>query len=164
MSDRGKTEILAAIFKPAIRAIHPPERMQRARRVEAAITEDGRVSDYALSGMLGHLVATWFISGTQSVANTVGMEYRVGADGVIERFDIRVKTAPTGQALKVRINRNGVALVTATIAAGSTSTGLPVNAACNAGDVLTIDVTQVGSGTAGSSLTASATMREERGN
>ena len=159
---RGNTERLAVALRPLVEAVHPPEAIKRFRRTDAAITDDGRVSSYALRGSIRH-AAQWYISGARSVANNISMEYRVPADGRIERFDVLLKTAPTGADFKCRLNRNGIAMGTATIEAGETSGGIPINEACSAGDILTIDVTQVGSGTAGSSLSAFATHREEGG-
>jgi hypothetical protein len=159
---RGNTEQLAVLLRPVTEAIHPPESMKRKRRTDAALQDDGRVSPYALSGAIHH-AAQWFVSGTRSVADNIGMEYRVPADGRLERFDVRLKTAPSGADFKCRLNRNGIAIGTATIAAGATTGGIALNEACNAGDILTIDVTQVGSGTAGANLSAACTHREERG-
>lgn len=159
---RGNTERIAALLAPAIRAIHTPEAVRRAKRVEAAIADDGSLSDYAANSSLGHGVATWYISGTIATGNQQGMIFRVPADGRITRFDLNIKTAPTGADLKVRLRRNNIVMTTATIPASSTSGGFAVNLAINAGNTLTIDVTQVGSSVAGSNLTISVTYREER--
>lgn len=161
--ERGNTERLAAMLRPVARAIHRPEDIRRQRRVDAAITDDGRASGYALAGSLGRLAATWYVAGTLAVTTNAGLEYRVPADGVIERFDCSVKTAPTGQAVKVRLRRSGQTVATATIPAGAKTGGTAVLAACSAGDVLTIDVAQVGSGTAGANLSVTCAHREERG-
>jgi hypothetical protein len=154
---------LAAILAPAVRAIHPPESMQRMRRTDLAVGDDGRATPYALGASLGHLVASWYISGALTVAANQNMQYRIAADGVIERFDVNVKTAPTGADLVAQLNLNGVSLGTATIADGETSGYLALDEACLAGDLLTIDITQIGSTVAGSNLSATATYREERG-
>lgn len=158
----ANTQRLAAILKPAVRAMAPPDEMSRKRRVDLAVGEDGRATPYAVSGVLGHNVAQWFISGTLATGNTQGIQYRVPADGVLERFDAIVKTAPTGADLLVRLRQAGHALVTVTIPAGTTSAGIGVNQAVSAGDILTLDITQVGSSVAGSNLSAFATCREER--
>ena len=74
--------------------------------------------------------------------------------GTFTAIYARVKTAPTGQALNVRVDKNGVSAGTVSIAAGSTndsSTGLSIS--YNAGDYFNIDVTQVGSTVSGSALT-----------
>lgn len=157
-----RTEHLAQKLMPAVRAMHPPAAMRRARRVEAAIDDEGRLSDYGARTALAMSALTWFTGGARSVANNISTEFRVPTDGRIERFDIRLKTGPSGSAFKCRLNRNGVAIATATIADGAIAGGVVLSEACNAGDILTIDVTQVGSGTAGSNLTASASYREER--
>ena len=159
---RGSTERLATILAPAIAALNPPAEMKRKRRVDAAITDEGKASDHALSGSLGHFAASWYLSGTLATGNNLSSEYRVPADGVLERFDCRVKTAPTGADLKARLRLAGTAIATVVIAAGTTTGGVPVNQAVSAGDVLTIDVTQVGATVAGANLSAAATIREER--
>jgi hypothetical protein len=77
----------------------------------------------------------------------------ISRPGVLNTVTIRVGTAPTGAALNVTVKRNGVSVATPTIAASGTSgsvTGL--NIAVAAGDVFTVDITQVGSTVAGSDL------------
>jgi hypothetical protein len=71
-----------------------------------------------------------------------------------------VKTAPTGQAIIVDVNKNGTTIFTTQgnrpqIAAGSTTgdSGTPDVTSLAEGDKITIDVDQVGSGTAGVDLT-----------
>lgn len=157
------TNSLAAILAPAVRAIHTPEAMQRLRRVDLAVTDDGRSSDYALPTLIGHLVADWYIVGTLVVGTTQNKQYRIAVDGTIERFDLNVKIAPVGADLIAQLNQNGVSLGTATIADGTLAGSLALDAPCVAGDLLTIDITQIGSTVAGSSLSAFATYREERG-
>jgi hypothetical protein len=154
---------LASMLAPAIEAIHPPEAMKRQRRTDLAIGQDGRATVYALGSSLGHLVASWYLTGSQVVGNTQNIEHRIAADGTLERFDVKVKTAPVGADLKIRLNQNGISLGTATITDGELIGSLSLDEACNAGDLLTIDVTQIGSTTAGSNLSAFATYREERG-
>jgi hypothetical protein len=161
MSDRRAVRV--AKMLPALRAIHPPDAMQRMRRTDLAVGNDGRATPYALGASLGHLSTDWYISGTLATGTAQNKQARIVADGVIERLDITVKTAPTGADLIVQLNQNGVALGTATIAAGDTSGFLALDEPCLAGDLLTLDITQVGSTVAGSNLTATVTYREERG-
>lgn len=157
----GATERLAVVFRPVAETIHPPESMKRKRRTDAALGADGRVSPYALRGAIHH-AARWYIAGTLSVGNNLGEEIRIQADGRLDRLDVRVKTAPTGNDLKVRLRRANAAAATVTIPAGEQSAGIPLGALCSAGDILTIDVTQIGSGTAGANLSVCVTYREER--
>lgn len=156
------TERLATILAPVARAIHPPEAIRRMKRAEAAIADDGSLSDYAVNTAQSPQILTWFISGTLAVANTQGPQFRVPFDGILLRLDLQVKTAPTGADLRVRIRSNTHVITTVTINAGDTTGGLVLNRAVNAGDVLTIDITQIGSGTAGANLSACASIREER--
>lgn len=67
-----------------------------------------------------------------------------------------VGTAPTGSGLIFDVKRNGVTLgIPLTVAAGQTLGPeiLPTNVVILAGDVLTVDVVQVGSGFAGANAT-----------
>ena len=90
-----------------------------------------------------------------------GFHLRGYGDITFGEAEVLVKTAPTGQALIVDINKNGTSLWSATqanrpqIAAGATAgetTSFDTTTATD-DDVLTMDVDQVGSGTAGSDLT-----------
>ncbi len=49
---RGNTERLAAMLRPIAEAIHPPESMRRVRRINAALDEEGRATEYALASSL----------------------------------------------------------------------------------------------------------------
>lgn len=64
----------------------------------------------------------------------------------------RVGTAPTGAAVLVTFKADGVSLGTVTIAAGATSGQTVVNKALTEGQILTWDVTQIGSTIAGADL------------
>lgn len=154
---------LAAILAPAVAAMHPPESMQRMRRVDLAIGDDGQATPYALGISLGHLAGDWYIQGTLVTGTTQNKVYRIAVDGTIERFDLNVKIAPTGADLIVQLNQNGVSLGTATIADGATVGYASLDVDCVAGDLMTIDISQIGSTFAGSGLSASVTYREERG-
>lgn len=95
-------------------------------------------------------------SGTAAVANNVlppGL--RIPEAFTITQAYVRLGTAPTGADLIVEFNRNGTLFATVTVPAGVTSgstTGL--TEAFVAGDVLTWDIVQVGSTTAGSDVAA----------
>jgi len=71
----------------------------------------------------------------------------------ISKTTASVGTAPVGSSLITTLNKNGSTIDTLTIADGSTTdanTGLSL--AVNSGDYLTVDITQIGSSTAGSDL------------
>jgi hypothetical protein len=78
----------------------------------------------------------------------------------IVKVKICVKTAPTGAAIIVDVNKNGTTIFTTqggrpSIAAGDTQddSDTPNVTTLAEGDKLTIDIDQVGSGTAGADLT-----------
>jgi hypothetical protein len=105
--------------------------------------------------------ATWFYMGTLIIGTNTSAEfvYR-GPTGTIKRADARVKTAPTGANIICDINKNGASIWTTqanrvTIAAGAasgTQTTFDITTISD-GDVLTMDVDQVGATIAGVSLT-----------
>lgn len=71
----------------------------------------------------------------------------------ITKIRSHASVAPAGASLNLSLKKNGSSIQTFNIAAGSTSsvnTGLTLN--INEGDYLTIDITQIGSSTAGSNL------------
>ena len=77
-------------------------------------------------------------------------------------------TAPTGQAILVDVNKNGVTLFTTqanrpTIAAAAfqdVSEAVPDVTAIAAGDYLTVDIDQVGSAVLGADLTVNIRWRD----
>ena len=71
----------------------------------------------------------------------------------ITKIRTHVATSSAGAALNMTLKKNGTSIQTFSIAAGSTTdvtTGLNLSVA--EGDYLTIDITQIGSSTAGSDL------------
>jgi len=104
----------------------------------------------------------WTVSGAQSVGTDKGFRLRVYGDVRFVEAEIMVKTAPTGASLIVDVNLDGTSLWATnpenrrpTIAAAETA-GETVSfdtATATDDQVLTVDVDQVGSGTAGSDLT-----------
>lgn len=83
-------------------------------------------------------------------------------DMTITKAYANVKTAPTGQAIVIDINKNGTTIWSTQAnrvqiaAAASSGTQTSFNTTSLAeGDVLTMDIDQVGSGTAGADLTVS---------
>lgn len=92
--------------------------------------------------------------GTAAVAtNTMPPGLRVPIDCTLANAYIWVGTAPTGSALTVLVRRAGSTIATLTVAAGSTTgsaTGLSV--ALTKGDLITFDVSAVGSTVAGADV------------
>lgn len=107
---------------------------------------------------------TWYITGTIATGTNKSAEFVWdGQDGTIVRARARVKTAPTDADLIVDININGTSIWNSTqanrvkVAAGQTA-GAQTSfdtTTITEGDVLTIDVDQVGSTVAGANLTVS---------
>jgi len=107
---------------------------------------------FSLSGGVGGI--EFGIPGALTVNNDLTPYWIAPRDGLFTSIYARVKTAPTGQALNMRLNKNGSSAATFSIAAGATnvsSTGLSI--AFVAGDYFNFDVTQVGSTLPGSDLT-----------
>ena len=91
--------------------------------------------------------------GTLAV-NTGDKRLYMARAGTLGTFDMYVKTAPVGAALTVQINKNGSSIGTGTIADGANSgIGQALSSTSfSAGDYLTVDITQIGSSTAGEDL------------
>lgn len=91
--------------------------------------------------------------GTLSVTTGTARWY---APRDIEITKIRpfVGTAPTGSSLNIRVNKNGSSIHTLSVSTGQTSAASTVSTPIeiNEGDYLTVDITAVGSSTAGSDL------------
>lgn len=91
-------------------------------------------------------------NGTLYVLNGTARWY-APRDVTIQSMSAYVGTAPVGSSLNLRVNKNGSSIATPLITDGATSGSLTgLTNALNAGDYLTVDVTQVGSSTAGSDL------------
>lgn len=91
--------------------------------------------------------------GTLAV-NTGDKRLYLARAGTFGTFDMYVKTAPSGAALTVTVNKNGSSIGTGTIADGATS-GLAQAlspTSFSGGDYLTVDITQIGSSDAGEDL------------
>ena len=99
------------------------------------------------------------IPGEVVVKNEAAPSLIVGFGGVyFVQAHAYVQTAPTGSSLKATINSNGAELATVDILAGfdeGVSVGESPPLRLESGDVLSIDITQIGSTFAGSDLTLS---------
>lgn len=94
-------------------------------------------------------------AGNLGVANNVSPPgYAIMYSCTLNTIRARVGTAPATTAILLTIRRNGVAIVTGlTIAAAATSgTASALGIVVVPGDVLTVDVTQIGTGTVGADL------------
>lgn len=74
------------------------------------------------------------------------------ADLTISNVVARVGTAPSGSALVTTLKRNGVSNSIVTISSGASSASNATSISVSEGDYLTVDITAVGSSTAGSDL------------
>lgn len=97
-------------------------------------------------------------TGAAAVAsNLIVPGVRVPAATVLRAVYVVVGTAPTGSALTVVVKRLGVTLATVSVAATATSGSVSgLTTALAKGDMLTYDITAVGSTVAGSDVYVSA--------
>ena len=122
-----------------------------------AVSDDGAVNARVES----YFEWVFTKAGALSVATNVAGYFKTGYKCRIDSADAHVGTAPTGQSLIVDINDDGTTVFTSqgnrpTIAAGATDDAAGAadgGTAIAAGSVISLDVDQVGSGTAGSDLT-----------
>lgn len=98
----------------------------------------------------------FYIAGTPSVANDLGWNPTSPQAMTAVKMWAKCKTAPTGADLIVRVYNvtDGAIVATCTIAAGATTgnNASMTTAAITAGDVLRVDVTQVGSTVPGADI------------
>ncbi len=98
----------------------------------------------------------FFISGTLTVSNPAG-NINIQSPFALSCTSLtgKVNTAPAGASLIFTINRNGASIGTVTIIAGTTGASTTISATTLAqDDVITVQITQIGSSTAGSDLIA----------
>lgn len=115
-----------------------------------AAGDDNRFKDTAVFSQSGLLVV-------QSGTGRFRFAYAAALIGVTAA----VNTAPTGQAIIIDVNKNGTTIFStqgnrpqiAASANATSSTATPNVTSIAAGDYLTIDIDQIGSGTGGSDLT-----------
>jgi hypothetical protein len=80
-------------------------------------------------------------------------------DLTIKKITARVGTAAAGSSINITVNKNGSSAATTSIAAGSTKQESTVSISLNEDDYLTVDITQVGSTTAGTDLSITFTYQ-----
>jgi hypothetical protein len=98
-----------------------------------------------------------------AVASNITANYIVTRSLALQKCYIAAKTAPTGAGLRVDVNRNGTSVFSSgfTLAAGSTyttTTTFATNALVE-GDLLTVDIEQVGSTVPGKDVTLVCTLQ-----
>lgn len=127
-------------------------------RVEATVTSilDAKITDtrplFQLGGGVGG--AEFGLAGDLVVANDQTMYWIAPRAGTFLNIYARVKTAPTGADLNIRVNKNGVSFKTVSITAGATNaTSAIASGQFSAGDYFSLDITQIGSTISGADLT-----------
>ncbi len=125
--------------------------------VDAGVTSivDAKITDYRSQFILGGGVggAEFAILGTLAVYNNATPYWLAPKSGTFTALTARVKTAPTGQAIQLRINKNGTQATTLTIPAGNDNASASVNIQFSQNDYFSLDITQVGSTVAGADIT-----------
>lgn len=124
------------------------------------LSADQNDDNIAVENAINGLRPTLYIfnPGVQIVATNISGTFEIQQSLTIDSVDLRIKTAPTGAALIVDINKGGTTIFSTRpeIAASATSGGggavLSVTTLA-AGDLITVDLDQVGSSVAGSDLT-----------
>ena len=134
-----------------------------AAEVDAAALKRGGVAVNPYSYETIH----FFVAGGQTVGAKKDAAI-IGKAGTVVDIRAYADTAPVGAAMIVDVNKNGTTVFTTqaarpTIADGAnaSTTTLPAVTSVAAGDRLSIDVDQIGSGTAGSDLSVSITLRRQ---
>lgn len=149
---------LVKVWKPLAETVHPARTLAKQQRVVAAIGNDGKVRAESIS-LLPAVAASWHLSGTVTVANSQGMRWLAPQKAKVERIQLSIGTAPTGATLNVRFKLNGSTIATASLGISATKAIVAADADLASGDVVTLDVTQVGSTVAGSNLTVQLVYR-----
>lgn len=149
---------LVKVWRPVAETVHPGNELLRQQRLGAAVGNDGKVRAQAISLMPAD-AATWHLSGTIAVANSQGMRWMAPQKVRVERIQMAIGTAPTGATLNVRFRVNGSTFATASLAISTTKAQAAASVDLASGDVVTLDVTQVGSTVAGSNLTVHLVYR-----
>lgn len=125
--------------------------------VDAAVSSivDAKITDYRAQFILGGGVggAEFGVHGSLVPVNDATLYWIAPKAGTFTSLIARLKTAPTGASLQLRINKNGVQVATLTITAGSDNASSAVNISFAQGDYFSLDITQVGSTVAGANLT-----------
>jgi len=98
------------------------------------------------------IIKTYNYSGTLATS-TGSLRFYSSGSYTLSSADIHMHTAAAGSSVNITINKNGSSAATLTFAAGATSSlSNSLSVSLVQGDYLTIDITQVGSTTAGADL------------
>ena len=109
---------------------------------------NGGTAPVATNGTL----QSYYRDGAATVASGVARWYPPNSC-TINKIHVGVGVAPVGSGLTVRVNRNGASIGTVTVVAGTfTATFVPTVTTFVLGDYITVDITAIGSTTAGSAV------------
>ena len=76
----------------------------------------------------------------------------ITSNSTLDEINAYIDVGPVGNDIGLRINKNGTSVTTITITDGTTSTTTTPNVSFVSGDYITVDITSVGTTTAGSNL------------
>jgi hypothetical protein len=124
----------------AVGAGNPWRELARvAVAASASSITTANITDYRPQFILGGGVggAMFGVQGTLAVANDLTPYWIAPKAGTFTTVSARVKTAPTGASLQLRVNKNGVSATTLTISAGATNNSASVSVSFSANDYFT---------------------------
>lgn len=102
----------------------------------------------------------WSLAGAVSVANGA-LRLPIQYACTVVAINAIINTPPAGAAVNIRVNKNGSSAATLSIsAAANTGSNTSPGITLASGDYLTVDLTQVGSTTAGSDLVVSMLLQQ----
>jgi hypothetical protein len=116
------------------------------------IASTAYVTTAVAAGSSTSIIKTYNYSGTLATS-TGSLRFYSSGSYTLSSADIHMHTAAAGSSVNITINKNGSSAATLTFAAGATSSlSNSLSVSLVQGDYLTIDITQVGSTTAGADL------------
>ena len=152
---------LARILMPAVRDLLPADDLDRKKRIDHAITGDGKIAERALSsGLITQpLTLTWQDAGTITTAQ-LGPRYVTPIAYELRQLIAGIATPATGQAIIVHIETpDNEEYASLTIPAGENyAFGDPLAVFIDPGSWIRAQIDQVGSGTAGADLSIHAVL------
>lgn len=102
---------------------------------------------------------TYAIDGNVTV-NTGTARFYTYDDAVLQSVNAYIGTAPVGSSLNASVLKNGSSAANLSISAGATQATASPDVSFSQGDYVTVDITQIGSSTAGADLRINLTFRK----
>lgn len=109
-------------------------------------------SDYVSSRQIGGTLTVTLLQQGELTVTTGSARWYAPAALTISKITARVATAPTGSAVTILVKKSGTTASTLTISDGGTSDIDNTGFSMTAGQYLTVDVSAIGSTTAGEEL------------